>query len=400
MRNVHFSNFYFFYFTTIGIVVPYWGLYLKHLGFSPMQIGQLMGILLLTKVIAPNLWATVADRAAIKHGNSLAILRFATGMTLICYLMIAFADHYWSMALGMFTFCVFWNACLPQMEAATLNQLDNQRERYGEIRLWGSIGFIVSVMVVGAVIDFFGPQGIFAAGAVSMSAMFLASFWLVYQVRKKQMLEVVDLAHMQKKKPLNQLLNKQIIILLLLCFFMQMSHSPFYTFYSIYLESYGYSKLHIGILWSSGVVFEIVIFLAGYRLLRRFELTHILSFTFFAAALRWSLVAAYPENSVIMFIAQMMHALTYGLYHIVMIQMIDRFFVGRYQIRGQALYSSITFGLGGAVGSIMSGYVWTVYGQTNLFWAAAATMLCVAFCSLFLLNKNLDIDHTHVTQVD
>lgn len=398
MRNLHFSNFYFFYFTTIGIIVPYWGLYLKHLGFSAMEIGELMAILLLTKVIAPNLWAAVADRAAIKHGNSMGILRFATGMTLLCYCLIAFAEQYWSMALGMFAFCVFWNACLPQMEAATLNQLDNNREKYGEIRLWGSIGFIVTVMAVGGLIDITGPRGIFTAGAVSMLAMFLASFWLVHHVRKKQMLEVVDLEHMQKTRPLKELLNKRIIILLVLCFFMQMSHSPFYTFYSIYLESYGYSKFHIGILWSSGVVFEIIIFLVGYRLLRRFELTRLLSFTFFVAGVRWCLVAYYPENSTIMAVAQAMHALTYGLYHIVMIQLIDRFFVGRYQIRGQALYSSITFGLGGAIGSVTSGYVWTVYGQTNLFWAAGIMMFIIAFCSLILLSNKAEATHKDVIQ--
>ena len=107
-----------------------------------MEIGELMAILLLTKVIAPNLWAAVADRSAIKHGNSLGILRFATGMTMLCYVMIVFANQYWAMAFGMLVFCVFWNACLPQMEAATLNQLDNNREKYGEIRLWGSIGLL------------------------------------------------------------------------------------------------------------------------------------------------------------------------------------------------------------------------------------------------------------------
>ncbi|MBX2849441.1 MAG: MFS transporter [Acidiferrobacterales bacterium] len=387
MRNIHFSNFYFFYFTTIGVIVPYWGLYLSHLDFSAMQIGELMAILLLTKVIAPNVWAAIADRATVKHGNALSILRFATLMTLICYLTINYAQQYWSMAMGMFAFCVFWNACVPQMEAATLNQLDNKREKYGEIRLWGSIGFIVTVLVVGALIDKGGPQLIFPAGAVSMLLMCLSCFWLVHRASKQRLLAVVDLEQMQTKIALTKLLNKRVNVLLLLCFFMQMSHSPFYTFYSIYLESYGYSKFLIGILWSSGVVFEIVIFLIGFRLLRRFELGHLLTFTFFVASVRWCLVASMPENSAIMFVAQMMHALTYGLYHIVMIQLIDQSFVGRYQIRGQALYSSITFGLGGALGSVMSGYIWTYYGQAQLFWLAGLMMFFVAICSLILLHN-------------
>lgn len=352
-----------------------------------MQIGELMAILLLTKVIAPNIWAAVADRQAVKHGSSLNILKIATGMTLLCYLLMGVATTYWTVALVMFAYCVFWNACLPQVEAATLNQLDNNRDKYGEIRLWGSIGFIVTVLLVGTLIDSAGAIIVLPAGALSMLAMFVSSFWLANRAQKKQLLAVVDLEHMQTRRPLKELLNSRVIILLTLCFFMQMSHAPFYTFYSIYLESYGYSKLHIGLLWSSGVVFEIIVFVIGYRLLRRYNLRHLLIFTFLVASVRWGLVAQYPENSAIMFFAQMMHALTYGLYHIVMIQIIDRFFSGRYQIRGQALYSSITFGLGGAVGSAISGYIWTYYGQSNLFWGAGIMMLLVSVCAVFLLGK-------------
>ena len=90
----------------------------------------------------------------------------------------------------------------------------------------------------------------------------------------------------------------------------------------------------------------------------------------------------------IIFISQTMHAITYGLYHIVMIQLIDRFFVGRYQIRGQALYSSITFGLGGAVGSILSGYIWSYFGPNELFYYSGVMMFLVMLVSAFVLIRN------------
>ena len=115
---------------------------------------------------------------------------------------------------------------------------------------------------------------------------------------------------------------------------------------------------------------------------------HLLTFTFLIAAIRWYLVAAFPENIVMILISQTMHAITYGLYHIVMIQLIDRFFVGRYQIRGQALYSSITFGLGGAVGSILSGYIWSYFGQNELFYYSGLLMFLVMLVSAFVLIRN------------
>lgn len=380
MRNWHFSNFYFFYFTTVGIIVPYWSLYLQYRGFSAMEIGELMAILLLTKVLAPNIWAAIADNLVAKKGHSLVMLQYATLTMTVVFSGTYFASTFWSMAVAMFGFCVFWNACLPQLEAATLNHLGDQREQYGLIRLWGSIGFVVTVLGLGWLMDCIGPKAIMPSAGLAMFAAFLASFLLRDKAAKpteQQRLLV----------PLSTLLNINVMTLLLLCVFMQMSHAPFYTFFSIYLESYGYSKFNIGVLWSVGVFFEILIFIFGYRLLRRFSLSGLLTFTFFIASLRWCLVAALPENESLVFITQAMHAVTYGLYHSVMIQLVNKLFVGRYQIRGQALYSSLTFGLGGAIGSFLSGIIWTHYGHNELFYAAGIMMALVFIFSLLVAAK-------------
>ncbi len=377
MRNWHFSSFYFFYFTTVGIIVPYWSLYLQFKGFNVTQIGQLMAILLMTKVVAPNIWALVADNIAEKKGSSLGIIKHAAMATLLIYGTTYWVDDFWSMALSMFGFCVFWNACLPQLEAATLNHLANNKDQYGLIRLWGSVGFIVTVLGVGWLMDYAGSEAIMPAGAFALLLMFGASLFMRdgSQIRRKQKSVVL---------PISKLLNVKVLILLLLCVLMQISHAPFYTFFSIYLESYGYSKFYIGCLWSVGVVFEIGIFVFGYKLLRYYKLSTLLSFTFAIAALRWAIVASLPEYKTAIFISQIMHAITYGLYHSVMIQLIDRLFQGRYQIRGQALYSSITFGLGGAIGSFISGFVWAIYGNNELFFAAGIMMVCVFVFSLII----------------
>lgn len=383
MRNWHFSNFYFFYFTTVGIIVPYWSLYLKYKGFSAIEIGQLMAILLMTKVIAPNIWAAIADSMAARKGSSFGIIKYASIASLIIYSTTYWASGFWLMGLAMFGFCVFWNACLPQLEAATLNHLGEDRDQYGLIRLWGSIGFIVTVLGVGWLMDYTGPQAIMPAGAGALLFVFAASLIMRdgSQTAPKPERVVV---------PIASLLNSKVLILLLLCVLMQISHAPFYTFFSIYLDSYGYSKLHIGWLWSMGVLFEILVFIFGYRLLRYFKLPSLLSFTFAIAAVRWFLVASMPESEVLMFISQVMHAVTYGLYHSVMIQLVDRMFTGRYQIRGQALYSSVTFGLGGAIGSFISGSIWAIYGHNELFYAAGGMMVLVFFCSLIISPKITD----------
>ena len=119
--------------------------------------------------------------------------------------------------------------------------------------------------------DITGPSIILPAAAVSFFVLFIASFDLPVTPTKRTVSAPVVLS---------QLLNRKVIMVLLLCTLMQASHAPFYTFFSIYLEGYGYSKAHIGWLWTVGVVLEIFIFMAGHRLLYRFNLTHLLTFTF------------------------------------------------------------------------------------------------------------------------
>jgi len=391
MRNWHFSNFYFFYFTTVGVILPYWSLYLQYKGFNAAQIGQLMAILLMTKDIAPNLWAPIADNIAVKKGSSLGLLKYATVATLVVYAGTYWVSSFWFMATAMFGFCLFWNACVPQIEAATLNHLAEKKDQYGLIRLWGSVGFIFAVSGLGWLMDFTGPAAIMPAGAVALFCLLFASL-LMRDVKAKptRSQKVTDTGRSSDKNlviPLVKLLNQKVLILLSLCVLMQISHAPFYTFFSIYLEGYGYSKLHIGMLWSIGVVFEIIVFIFSYQLLRRFPLYKLLVFTFIVAALRWCLVAKYPEQALIIFFTQALHAITYGLYHSVMIQLIDKLFQGRYQIRGQALYTGVTFGLGGAIGSVASGYIWTTFGQNELFYASGALMFMAFFCSLLFIKR-------------
>lgn len=383
-----FANFYFFYFSTVGIIVPYWSLYLQHLRFTPTEIGQLTGILVITKVVAPNIWGSLADRSNLAHGHSLNILRWATGGALLIYCLLYLPAitqinvDFWWMAAILFGFSIFWNACIPQVEAATLNHLGAERFRYGAIRLWGSIGFIVTVLALGYLLDMFGAGIILHATALSFIAVFIASFML----NKNQSGPAPD----KTVVPLSRLLNRRVLLILILCTLMQISHAPFYTFFSIYLEGYAYSKAHIGWLWTVGVIFEIGIFWVGFRLLRHYRLTNLLVFTFFAAAARWGMLAAYPESVALVWFAQGLHAITYGLHHSVMMQLIDQFFQGRYQVRGQALYISVSFGVGGALGSLLSGYIWTGFGANLLFYSAGGLMLVAAVVGVFGLSHKTE----------
>lgn len=149
-------------------------------------------------------------------------------------------------------------------------------------------------------------------------------------------------------------------------------------FYTICLDAYGYSKAGIGLLWAFGVVCEIGVFLAMSRLLRRFEVRVVLLASFGLAAVRWLLIGFFPRDIVLIVVAQALHAATFGSFHAAGMQTVYRFFTGRHQHRGQAIYSTVSFGLGAAVGSFYSGHSWDTFGPE-------ATCAVAAGCALLAL---------------
>jgi len=163
----------------------------------------------------------------------------------------------------------------------------------------------------------------------------------------------------------------EILAFLFACLLMQVSHGPYYTFYSIYLEGHGYSKTLIGILWAYAVVCEIGVFLVMPRLLASVSVRTVLMTSFALAAMRWLIIGYYPDSLAMLVVAQTLHAASFGTFHAAGMQMVVRFFVGKHQHRGQAVYSTVAFGVGGAIGSFYSGHTWETLGPETTFAIAA-----------------------------
>ncbi len=148
---------------------------------------------------------------------------------------------------------------------------------------------------------------------------------------------------------------------------MQISHAPFYTFFAIFLQENGYTVFQVGALWSLGVVAEVIVFLKVSKWIPLFGVKKLFVICFIFASIRWLLVASYPENIYLVSLSQIFHSFTYGMYHATAIYLIHEYFSGKLQGRGQAIYSSLSFGLGGSVGSYISGLFWDNVGGSTIF---------------------------------
>lgn len=365
------SGFYLFYFATVGSFLPFWGLYLEHLKFTPSEIGELSALLVVGKVVAPYLWGWIADH----RGQRMGVIRFAGLASCIVFIGALFATSYYPLALVMLIFGFFWSASLPQFEAVTLNHLGDDVQDYTRIRLWGSIGFIVTVIILGAVLEKYG-----VAQLPWIVFFMIIGIWLTSLAAPDDIPHELIVDH----QPIMRVIGQPVVIAMLVAFFlMQVGHGSYYSFYSLYLEKFDYSRTMIGQLWALGVIAEVGLFLIMLKLLQRYSLRSLLLCSLTCAVIRWYVIAEFPENGAVILLAQLLHAATFGIHHAVAIQLIHRYFRGRHQGRGQALYSSLSFGAGGALGALISGYIWEGFGPTRTFLFAAL----ISFAGVLIVWK-------------
>ena len=357
------SSFYFFYFGALGVLLPYWAVLLKHRGFNAIEIGELMALLVATKIVAPNIWGWIADHA----GLHMPIIRAASLLTVVGFVGVFFAEGFWAMAAVMALFSFFWNAALPQFEVVTLNHLGAADHRYGVVRLWGSVGCIITVLSVGVLLDGYGPWILPWAVLASFLGIWLSSL-VTPDVR---ILE----SHEDHGSLWGVIRGPQVLALFAVVFLLQASHGPYYTFYTLYLEDHGYNAGVIGSFWALGVVAEIGVFLVMSRWLGRFGPYRLMLIALALTVLRWMVIAWFPGSFGLMVFAQLLHAASFGIGHAVAIHWVHRFFRKSHQARGQALYSSVSFGAGGAVGSLFSGYFWDSLGPGWTYTLAAGIAL-------------------------
>ena len=361
------SGFYFFYFASLGVFVPYWGLYLQWQGFSAQEIGELTAIFLGARIIAPNLWASLADF----HGQRMRIVRVTSIIGTIAFSAILLDNSYIWIAVVMLVFSIFWNATLPQFEANTLQHLGENSHHYSKIRLWGSIGFIFTVTALGIVFEKISIDLMPIALIITMTGISIMSLSVP---------ESSDHNLTHKQLPLRDILKQPAIIAFFtVCFLVILSHGPYYTFYSIYLEQNGYSRTLIGQLWALGVIAEVIVFIFMHRFIPRYGLRLILILSLLLSTLRWLLIGLFPNMITVLLFAQLLHAASFGTFHAAAIAWVHQHFVGKNQARGQALYSSIGFGAGGVLGSLTSGYLWDNPGPTFTFILAGISTLLATY---------------------
>ena len=359
------AAFYFAYFGYLGAFTPYFSLWLKEGGLAAAQIAIVVALPQFVKVVAPTLLAWLADTRGARRPFIIA----TTTLTAASLALLPLTEGFWGVCAVVLLMGLASSGTLPMIEATTMSVLGGRSERYGPIRLWGSVGFILTVMGTGALLDVL-PMGAFLAVVVGLSALAAGTACLVPEtaagVAQRPGPETRAAAHATAAW-----LRAEVMAFFAACFCMTVAHGALYAFYSIYLVQAGYSKTVVGLLWTLGVLAEIVLFWKLPRLYARASLWAILCASCLCAAVRFAAIGWGVGSLAVLVLAQVLHGATFGAYHAAAVAAVHKLFPGERQVRGQALYSSLSYGLGGAVGMLLAGWCWEAVGPAWTFGVSA-----------------------------
>jgi len=364
---------YFFYFVFVGAFSPFFSLYLQALAFSAADIGLLLSVTQFTRVFGPGLWGAVADRM----GRRIRAVRICAALAVVGSTGLlagsSFAWMFWVLLL----FSMATSGAMPIIEASTLSALGGASGQYGAIRMWGSVGFILAVFGIGYALDMVAVTWLPVLVIASLALFALSAWWIPEPTAHES--PTADAARIGEV-----LRRPEVVALFAACFFMALAHGTLYTFYSLFLVENGYSKTMVGLLWSVGVVAEILIFLSLRRLMARFTLRAILLASFGCAVVRFATIGWGVGSILLLVLAQLLHGATFGAYHAAAVARTHGLFPGRLHTRGQAIYTAVSFGAGGTLGGMASGLMWDAFGAPWTFAAsslmAAAGLIC-AYCA-------------------
>ncbi len=394
-RAAPFAALWLCYFGFNGLFMPYSPLWLSHLGYSTLAIGTFAALQSWTRIVAPYGWGWLADHG----GRRVALLRLAAVISAAAAAALWWAGGtgMWPLAWVMAALFLANGAVTPIGETLLLKHLHDgtglDAHRYGRVRLWGSIGFLISVLLSGALLQGAGITALPLLCFV-LAALLVAAAWRLPSPAEPA-------SPQSARLPVGPVLRRPVVIWFFAGVMLTvLAHSSLYAFFSLYLAGLGYAKTWVGVLWAVAVGVEIVFFAVAGRFFARLDMHRWLVLAALASALRFAATAAFGGVAVVLLLAQTLHCVTFAAQHMACTSLIARYFPDELRARGSALYSVLGYGVPGVVGGLAGGLLSEHLGLAAVFWAAALVSLAAAACSAVAARADNEVGAKLVLQGD
>lgn len=349
------------------IFTSFFQLYLQDIGMSQSEIGALMAIGPFVSLFANPFWGYLGDRM---QNVRFVLLTMMIG-TLVLVQIVFNVENYTLIYIVMTCFFFFQTPMFAQSSTLILNYIDGTTYKFGGFRLYGSLGWALTAVVAGPVIDQLGVPRI----GIVFTALLLVAILLMLVLPPQERLS-------GGAAPINWKTLKQIgsnlyfigfIILGVLVAIPNMMNS---TFLSLYVIELGGSKSMVGWAVFASSIFEAVLFLLFDRFLRK-KVSFMIGWLAIVSLLftfRWLLMAEAVSPMQVIFI-QLLHAVTFGGYFYVGTQLTMMFVPNAFRSTGQALYTMTWSGVSGVIAGFLGGWLFQNFGSEQMYLAGVALSL-------------------------
>ncbi len=365
--------FYAAYFAAMGLILPFFPLYLDDRGFDAAMVGLITGLIALAKVIAPPWIGHMLDGRSASATHRFIVI--ASALAALMAFLFGLSDHIVLFATIVLLFGIFWATILPLTDGLSITISESDAADYGRLRVWGSVGFVVTSLA----------GGLWLVGDYIQSfPIVLAAFMLIlvfasmgFPMFKPAAVETLE----------STTFSKPFYTLLTIAFIMQVSHGAYYGFFSLYLAEAGYSGGQIGIYWVIGVLAEIILMWRWSKALQQAAPALVFSICLLLAALRWAGIGL-TTDPILLILLQLLHAASFAAFHVTAIAWVKRLSPDSRHAAAQGLFSAAGFGLGSTIGIMGCGLIANAFGYTTAFYLCAFVALLGIPLSLLLRNIN------------
>lgn len=359
----------------MGAFLPYFNLYCYHLNYSELQIGVLSAARVLSIVFFSLIWGIIADQLITKKNAYIACTFFST----LLWALLTISTDYNFVLFIIFFYSIFYGPIIAFLETyslAILQSSGKNKSDYGSIRAWGSISFILMSVVIGSALQYFSIKIIIPLILIISAIQALYSFKLPSNKILKNNFQISTFKNFFKLKT---------CFFLLATFLMLLSHGTYYGFFSIHLEKIGFSPVFIGMAWGLASLSEIFIMIKSEVIFKYVSIHSVLIFSFIITCLRWAILFISTNPYIILF-SQILHAITYGAFHIACILYIDKLTSKETKTFGQIVNNATSYGLGMMFGFIVNGLFFKQYGEKMFIFSSITALLG---CTVLLFSFKL-----------
>ena len=357
----HFATLQFLSFASLSLLGTYGNVYFKRRGLSDIQLGILFAVPSAVSIFSPMIWGLTSD--LLQRRKPIVITMHLVSAVLFPLFWFLSSQTFVLICIIMGLFSFFFRPSIPLIDTWTLDYLSNKGGDYGRIRSWGSVGYMVPLLL--SILIFSSSSG--GTAEVLLPMFFgVSGFRLLAAIQASYMPDMSPSGREKMDwKALKIYLHPFAIVFFFCVFVRSFVFSPFFAFFNVYLDTLGVTDNMKGLPWIVAVGAEVIMLAFSNKLIQRFGAVTAIICAYVAMAIRFFVLAAAPSWEIIL-VVQLLHALTFGAYHPAAIQIINRITPEAFRATGQTLVSVIG-GIGGILGNLIGGVWASSYGYVVLY---------------------------------